>query len=108
MKLQIKNAVVGPVGLSNEKCNLVSLEAKSQFVISITIIITLANLVTFASAQTLVPGIHGMSTVQGVRFTWIIISSDNELSVNVRYNETSATPPVLITATALTNPAKSN
>ena len=72
--------------------------------------ILLTNTLSLATAQSLVPGIHGMSIVQGVKFTWVIISSDNEISVNLRYlgNSTgtgnSTTPAVTIVATALTNP----
>ena len=47
--------------------------------------ILLTNSFSSATAQSLVPGIHGMSIVQGVKFTWVIISSDNEISVNLRY-----------------------
>jgi hypothetical protein len=46
--------------------------------------------------------IHGDSMVDGVFFTWVIISSDNELSVNLRYVGDSTTPPVSLAATALT------
>ena len=46
--------------------------------------------------------IKGTSIVDGVFFTWVIISSDNELSVNLRYIGEGATPPVNIAATALT------
>jgi hypothetical protein len=72
--------------------------------------ILLTNTFSLATAQSLVPGIHGMSIVQGVKFTWVIISSDNEISVNLRYlgNSTgtgnSTTPAVTLVATALTNP----
>ena len=72
--------------------------------------ILLTNTFSLATAQSLVPGIHGMSFVQGVKFTWVIISSDNEISVNLRYlgnsngNSTSTTPAVTLVATALTNP----
>jgi hypothetical protein len=31
-------------------------------------------------------GINGTSNVQGVYFTWVIISSENEISVNLRYD----------------------
>lgn len=53
------------------------------------------------SAQTLVPGMHAMSIVPGVKFTWIIVSSDNEISMNLRFNGTES-PPVTLVATALT------
>ncbi len=55
------------------------------------------------AAESLVPGIHGMSTVPGVWFTWVRISSDNEISVNLRYLGTTIPPPINITATALMN-----
>ncbi|HEX9319290.1 MAG TPA: hypothetical protein VF884_10170 [Nitrososphaeraceae archaeon] len=51
--------------------------------------------------QSIVPGLHAMSLVNGVRLTWLIISSDNELSVNLRYIGNSTTPPVSLFATAL-------
>ena len=59
------------------------------------------------TAQTLVPGMHGMSIVPGVRFTWVIVSGDNEISINVRYNATDTTPPITIVATALTEGGQS-
>ena len=75
--------------------------------------ILLTNTFSLATAQSLVPGIHGMSIVQGVKFTWVIISSDNEISVNLRYlgNSTGSTgngptPAVTLVATALTNPVQ--
>jgi len=46
--------------------------------------------------------IHGTSMVEGVFFTWVIISSDNEVSVNLRYIGDGTTPPVSLAATALT------
>ena len=76
--------------------------------------ILLTNTFSLATAQSLVPGIHGMSIVQGVKFTWVIISSDNEISVNLRYlgnstgNSTSTTPAVTLVATALTNPIQAS
>ncbi len=36
--------------------------------------------------RSLIPGIHVMSLVHDVNQTWLIISSDNELCVNIRYN----------------------
>src|SRR6476660_4652282 len=70
--------------------------------------ILLTNTFSLVTAQSLIPGIHGMSIVQGVKFTWVIISSDNEISVNLRHvgNSTgnSTTPAVTLVATALTNP----
>lgn len=60
------------------------------------------------TAQTLVPGIHGISIVQGVKFTWVIISSDREISANLRYVGNGSAPPILVTATALINLNQSN
>ena len=55
-------------------------------------------------AQTLEPGIHGMSGVPNVKITGVTISSDKAISINVRYNGTEATsPPIIIVANALTN-----
>ncbi len=53
--------------------------------------------------RSLVPGMHVMSLVNGVKPTWLIISSDNELSVNIRYNgiQNMTTPNVSLIATAL-------
>ncbi len=43
-------------------------------------------------------------------FTWVIISSDKDLSVNLRYEGDPAptTPPVSVAATAITKGAESN
>jgi hypothetical protein len=68
----------------------------------------ITNSFSLVTAQSLVPGIHGMSIVQGVKFTWVIISSDKEVSVNLRYLGNGTSPPVTIVATALTNPTQSN
>ncbi len=67
--------------------------------------ILLMNYFCPVMAQSLVPGIHGMSTVEKVWFTWVILSSENEISVNLRYSgaNTGTTPAVNITATALIN-----
>jgi hypothetical protein len=51
--------------------------------------------------------IHGDSFVKGVFFTWVIISSDNEVSINLRYNGDGTTPPVSVAATSLTGEGKS-
>ena len=79
--------------------------ALASFFTAATLITNSFSLVT---AQSLVPGIHGMSIVQGVKFTWVIISSDKEVSVNLRYLGNGTSPPVTIVATALTNPTQSN
>jgi hypothetical protein len=50
--------------------------------------------------------IKGTSTVQGVFFTWVIISNDNELSINLRYVGDGTTPPVSLAATALSGKGK--
>jgi hypothetical protein len=77
-----------------------------------TIVLTaILTLLTFsyssiASAQSLVPGLHGMSIVKGVKFTWVIISSDSELSINLRYLGQATSPAMTIVATALTNPTQ--
>jgi hypothetical protein len=52
---------------------------------------------------TIVPGLHVMSLVNGIKSTWLIISSDNELSLNLRYTGTGTTPAVSLFATALKN-----
>lgn len=57
-----------------------------------------------ATAQTLVPGMHGISTIPGVKFVWVIISNDHDISLNIRYAGNGTTPPVTLTATALVNP----
>ncbi|MDW0280786.1 MAG: hypothetical protein QN715_11155, partial [Nitrososphaeraceae archaeon] len=55
-------------------------------------------------AQTLEPGIHGMSDVPNVKITGVTISSEKAISINLRYNGTEATsPPIIIVANALTN-----
>lgn len=53
--------------------------------------------------KSLIPGIHVMSLVSGVKSTWLIISSENELSVNIRYDGTGnlTAPTVSLLATAL-------
>jgi hypothetical protein len=51
--------------------------------------------------QSIVPGLHAMSLVNGIKSTWLIISSDNELSINLRYTGTGTAPPVSLFATAL-------
>lgn len=50
--------------------------------------------------------IKGTSTVEGVFFTWVIISSDNELSVNLRYVGDGTTPPISVAASALSGEGK--
>jgi len=69
----------------------------------LTEFVVLISSLSLVSAQTLVPGMHGMSIVSGVKFTWIIVSSDNELSINIRYSGNGTAPPITIVATALTN-----
>src|SRR6266511_1981811 len=44
-----------------------------------------------------------MSIVSDVKFTWVIISSDNEISINLRYLGQGTSPPITVIATALTN-----
>jgi hypothetical protein len=74
------------------------------------IFVTCTLLCSFSTvtAQTLVPGIHGISIVQGVKFTWVIVSSDREISANLRCLGNGSAPPILITATALINVNQSN
>jgi hypothetical protein len=80
-----------------------------QIVITLSFVFTLLpSLLSLVTAQTLVPGMHGMSIVPGVKFTWIIVSSDNEISMNLRYNGTGSTPPISIVATALSNEGQSS
>jgi hypothetical protein len=50
--------------------------------------------------------IKGSSTVKDVWFTWVIISSDKEVSVNLRYVGDGSPPPVSLTADALTPQGK--
>ena len=57
-----------------------------------------------ATAQVLVPGMHGISTLPGVKFVWVIISNDHQISLNIRYAGNGTTPPVALTATAIANP----
>ena len=66
------------------------------------------NSFSIVSAQSLVPGIHGMSIVEGVKFTWVIVSSDKEISVNLRYLGNTTAPPITIVASALTGPSQTN
>ena len=42
--------------------------------------------------------------MRGVKFVWVIISNDHELSLNIRYGGNGTTPPVALTATAFANP----
>lgn len=51
-------------------------------------------------AQPTIPGIHGMSITQGVRFTSVNVTGDNQVSMNLRYDGTGLAPPVTIVATA--------
>lgn len=66
------------------------------------------NSFSIVSAQSLVPGIHGMSIVEGVKFTWVIVSSDIEISVNLRYLGNTTAPAITIVATALIGPSQTN
>jgi hypothetical protein len=50
--------------------------------------------------------IKGTSIVEGVFFTWVIISSDNEISINLRYVGDGTTPPISVAATALSGQGK--
>jgi hypothetical protein len=58
--------------------------------------------------RSIIPGMHVMSLMNDVKPTWLIISSDNELSVNLRYTGANATSPaVSLLATALKTVANS-
>jgi hypothetical protein len=80
---------------------------KTYRTISLAVIVPLllVSYSSIANAQSLVPGIHGMSVVDGVKFTWVIISSDTDISINLRYAGQRTSPPVTVVATALTNPS---
>ena len=53
--------------------------------------------------RSLIPGMHVMSLVHDVKPTWLIISSDTELSANIRYNGIGnlTAPSVSLLATAI-------
>jgi len=52
--------------------------------------------------RSIIPGMHVMSLMNDVKPTWLIISSDNELSVNIRYTGSNiTTPAVSLLATGL-------
>lgn len=52
--------------------------------------------------RSIIPGMHVMSLMNDVKPTWLIISSDNELSVNIRYTGSNVTTPaVSLLATGL-------
>jgi hypothetical protein len=88
-----------------------SLFITSQVVTSLILLvigILAVNSFSMVLAQSLVPGIHGMSIVEGVKFTWVIVSSDKEISVNLRYLGNTTVPPITIVATALTGPSQTN
>ena len=71
-------------------------------------LIILVGSISVVTAQSLVPGIHGMSVVEGVKFTWVIISSDSEISINLRYLGLGSSPSITVVATALTNPSETS
>jgi hypothetical protein len=88
-----------------------SLFSTSKVIISLFLLavgILAVNSFSIVSAQSLVPGIHGMSIVEGVKFTWVIVSSDKEISVNLRYLGNTTAPPITIVASALTGPSQTN
>jgi hypothetical protein len=63
---------------------------------------------TLFGNRSIIPGMHVMSLMNDVKPTWLIISSDNELSINVRYTGTNVTSPaVSLLATALKTVANS-
>lgn len=51
--------------------------------------------------RSIIPGILSMSLVDGVKFTWKIISSDNEFSLTLRYTGNGISPAISLIATAL-------
>jgi len=51
--------------------------------------------------RSIIPGIHSMSLVDRVKFTWKIISSDNEFSLTLRYTGNGISPAISLIATAL-------
>jgi hypothetical protein len=65
--------------------------------------ILLMNYFCPVTAQSLVPGIHGMSIVQGVRFSSVNVTGEKEISFNLKFLGSGRPPSVLIIATALTN-----
>jgi len=73
--------------------------------LAVIVPLLIVGYISIANAQSLVPGIHGMSVVDGVKFTWVIISSDTDISINLRYLGQGTSPPVTVVATALTNPS---
>jgi hypothetical protein len=74
--------------------------------LAVFIPVLLVSYISFVNAQSLVPGIHGISVVDGVKFTWVIISSDSEISINLRYLGQGTSPAITVVATALTNPSE--
>jgi hypothetical protein len=56
--------------------------------------------------QSIIPGLHVMSLVNGVKPTWVIISSDSELSVNLRHLGNGTSPAVSLLATGLKSPVE--
>jgi hypothetical protein len=50
------------------------------------------------------PGIHGTSNLPDTKITGVTISSDREISIDLRYTGTAASsPPVVIAVSGLTN-----
>ncbi len=79
-----------------------SLEANQKQLATVTLE-PVPNAVPVAAA---VQEIKGTSIVQGVFFTWVIISSDKEISVNLRYVGDGTTPSIAVAATALSSEGK--
>ena len=65
--------------------------------------ILLMNYLCPATAQSLVPGIHGMSIVQGIRFSSVNVTGEKEISPNLKFLGSGPPPSVLIVATAPTD-----
>ena len=75
-----------------------------SLLVSILAGVFVSSLFSNADAQILVPGIHGISLIPGLKFTWVIISNPHEVSLNIRYSGNGTTPPVTLTVTAFANP----
>lgn len=74
----------------------------ADLIILILIINVIILSIPFGShAQIVMPGIHGISTVDDVVFTWIMIQSEDEISVNLRYLGNGTTPALGLEAMAI-------
>jgi len=93
--------------MNGAKSLLITPKVVTSLILSVIGILAI-NSFSIVSAQSLVPGIHGMSIVEGVKFTWVIVSSDKEISANLRYLGNTTAPPITIVATALMGPSQTN